>query len=416
MTIIFYHSPVATWLRIPSELTHDIAPVLKSHNIKYSAKRSEWYSAQRIEPSALQSILGTFAPVVEMTQPTAKERYNRIKEKPIGVAPIRDNVYPLPYEKQVVQQSIAPRLRKVADGLTKQIDAKLNSGTASQNPTPKRQRVLDGQRADAARMQRIQRVLYALADQWDSATIDAPWANITSKSDLEKIDVRMCYPNHDGYVYSSEVGTWESWGVTRDTFDTFMAEYNAMAAGVQSVVSDTQRQIAELERSIQFSRIDGFWSTPMQLAHRMAEMAHLAPGMRVLEPSAGKGNIADAIRALCPDAVIDVAERNYTLSEILKLKGYKVISNDCLSIESSSDRYDRCLLNPPFESGQDMAHVLHCYSLLTPGGRLVAIVGAGAIHNSTNKHKAFQAWLDDCHCYTSSDNWFTSTEDLNISL
>ncbi len=31
-------------------------------------------------------------------------------------------------------------------------------------------------------------------------------------------------------------------------------------------------------------------------------------------------------------------------------------------------------MNPPFENGADIDHVLHAYSLLNPGGRLVAIM------------------------------------------
>ena len=39
---------------------------------------------------------------------------------------------------------------------------------------------------------------------------------------------------------------------------------------------------------------------------------------------------------------------------------------------------DRVVMNPPFERYQDRDHVLHALSLLKPGGRLVAITGAGA--------------------------------------
>ncbi len=36
--------------------------------------------------------------------------------------------------------------------------------------------------------------------------------------------------------------------------------------------------------------------------------------------------------------------------------------------------YDRVLMNPPFEHGQDMDHVRHAYELLASGGRIVSIV------------------------------------------
>lgn len=397
--ITYYYSPIATWLRIPREVYQsaqdEMKPVLKQHGFTWAQKRSEWYAKGQIDPQTLQAVLGVFAPVVEMTKPSARERIERIKA-PVLAETIADVINIPRTSASKPLPMYAPKLRTLADGLTKQIDAKLNSGTANQNPTPRRAGIIAGQRADAEKMQRMQRVLYALADQWESGTIEQPWSNITRKSQLETIDGRYRNPARDSLgLYEWELDEWRDWGVTRVNFDTFIAEYKAMAEGGRTAESEAQRKIRELEASIQFVKIDGFWSTQRKLAERMVELADIRPGQRVLEPSAGKGNIADAIRSLCPESIIDVAERNHTLRQILELKGYRVIGDDCIEIMPDEYRYDRALLNPPFEAGQDMAHAMHCYSLLNPGGRLVAIVGAGAIHNSTNKHKAFQAWLDE---------------------
>ena len=92
--------------------------------------------------------------------------------------------------------------------------------------------------------------------------------------------------------------------------------------------------------------------------------------MSVLEPSAGKGDIAEGLK----DAGADVTtiEINYTLQNILKEKGFEVSENDFLEHEKT---YDRIVMNPPFENKQDIEHVKHAYKLLNPGGRVVAIVG-----------------------------------------
>ncbi len=42
-----------------------------------------------------------------------------------------------------------------------------------------------------------------------------------------------------------------------------------------------------------------------------------------------------------------------------------------------SPAFDAALMNPPFQGGQDMAHVTHAWSFVKPGGVLVAIMGAG---------------------------------------
>jgi RecA/RadA recombinase len=145
---------------------------------------------------------------------------------------------------------------------------------------------------------------------------------------------------------------------------------------------DRMREAVDLEsrrwKDPSHSQIPGYFPTPYPEVEEMIERAELAPGMTVLEPSAGSGGIADRLPR---DVSITVAEKNHTLREILKLKGYDPLI-DALNIPG---QYDRILMNPPFEGGQDMAHVMHAFEHnLKPGGRLVAIVGAGAMQNYRN--------------------------------
>lgn len=53
--------------------------------------------------------------------------------------------------------------------------------------------------------------------------------------------------------------------------------------------------------------------------------------------------------------------------------------------------YDRIIMNPPC----DAEHVQHAYSLLKPGGRLVAIMGEGVFYGQDKKAVAFREWLDE---------------------
>ena len=55
----------------------------------------------------------------------------------------------------------------------------------------------------------------------------------------------------------------------------------------------------ELERALIGNKSIGidFFPTPKSVAQDMVRMADIQPGIEVLEPSAGNGNIAEAIRS-----------------------------------------------------------------------------------------------------------------------
>jgi hypothetical protein len=57
-------------------------------------------------------------------------------------------------------------------------------------------------------------------------------------------------------------------------------------------------------------------------------------------------------------------------------------------------QYDRILMNPPFSDRRDAAHIKHAYSLLKPGGRMVAIAGEGVFFGSDKKANEFRDWLE----------------------
>ena len=136
-------------------------------------------------------------------------------------------------------------------------------------------------------------------------------------------------------------------------------------------------------------QIRGYFPTPHPVVEEMIERADIHPGMTVLEPSAGTGEIADHLPA---DVQITTAEASPTLRDVLKQKGYAP-GTDALNVAGT---FDRVVMNPPFEDGQDMAHVRHAFEHnLAPGGRLVAIVGNGALHNSRAVNDAFRAFLDE---------------------
>lgn len=130
----------------------------------------------------------------------------------------------------------------------------------------------------------------------------------------------------------------------------------------------------EAQKSIEFmstmKHVPNFFPTPRKIVEQMIELAGLEPGMTVLEPSAGKGDIARAvIKAGCS---VSCVEMNYSLFEHIREQGFTVQCRDFLTMEPG-DLFERVLMNPPFERGVDENHVRHAFTFLKPGGRLVAI-------------------------------------------
>lgn len=159
----------------------------------------------------------------------------------------------------------------------------------------------------------------------------------------------------------------------------------------RNIEAEKQRTIKAKERQLANAKIEGFFPTPKAIVEKMLDEAVIKPGEKVLEPSAGKGNIADAIRENHPDNALDVVEWNTSLNELLTEKGHNVVGVDFLQ---HSGEYDKIIMNPPFEKGQDIDHIRHAYSLLNDGGRVVCIMSEGPFYRSDKKATEFREWLD----------------------
>lgn len=147
--------------------------------------------------------------------------------------------------------------------------------------------------------------------------------------------------------------------------------------------------IKQAERDLINVKILGFVPTTEPVVDDLIAEADLREGMDVLEPSAGMGKIADAIRARLGVAPT-VVEFNSTLRKLLELKGYTLADSDFLKHKGE---YDRIVMNPPFEDGQDIEHIQHAYSLLRPGGKVVAVMSEGAFNRPDKQAMAFREWL-----------------------
>lgn len=156
-----------------------------------------------------------------------------------------------------------------------------------------------------------------------------------------------------------------------------------------------ESQLVKAERELIGKKFEGFdfFPTPPALAERMAQELDIKPGMKVLEPSAGKGDLADAVKAAQPEADVKVIEPLSDLREILTMKNHEVIDTNFENFETDQ-KFDRVIMNPPFSKNRDIRHVRKAYELLAPGGKMVAIMGNHFTFANDKESAEFRDWLD----------------------
>lgn len=163
-----------------------------------------------------------------------------------------------------------------------------------------------------------------------------------------------------------------------------------------------RKKLKEIENSFIGKKIPGFFPTPRPLIDKMFSMIKVYDGDTILEPNAGLGHIADAITEVYPSNELSLIEFSYTLCEALRAKGYDDVED--MDFLSSTHKYDVIVMNPPFEKHQDIDHVVHAYSLLKPGGRLVAIMAGNKYEHSGHKVvREFMKFVEDMGGYFSQN-------------
>jgi len=136
-----------------------------------------------------------------------------------------------------------------------------------------------------------------------------------------------------------------------------------------------------------------FFETPLELARKVIQLAEIEDSHLSLEPSAGRGRIANFIRGEIH--VCEFMDDNY---EYLK-KMYKVVGRDFLEYKADG-MYDRIVANPPFSGNQDIVHVMHMFDCLKSGGRLVSIMSTSWVKGNQKKQIEFREFLEKMGAHT----------------
>ncbi len=155
------------------------------------------------------------------------------------------------------------------------------------------------------------------------------------------------------------------------------------------LLADATANGAYVDRKKEF----GFFETPTALATRMVSLAELKPGDSVLEPSAGRGRIVEAIPTHVALTVVEVDPQNVAVLRAVAGRRVRVIEGDFLTTKHLG-LFDVVIMNPPFANNADINHVAAAASYLRPSGRLVAIMSPHFTFASDSLSVYFRDWID----------------------
>ncbi|KAF6620463.1 N-6 DNA methylase [Paenibacillus sp. EKM102P] len=183
-----------------------------------------------------------------------------------------------------------------------------------------------------------------------------------------------------------------------EQYNEAIDKYAALVKVTERPVNPVQQKIKKMESEVKLCKIDGYFPTPKTIVERMIELVDIQDGETILEPSAGNGNILDGVNEYIQDnnlnAELHGIEWNHTLRQILELKQYKLVANDFIEFTPFT-KYNKIIMNPPFEKSKDVDHVLKAYDCLKDGGRLIAIMSPHWTFANDTKSIQFRNWLND---------------------
>ena len=181
-----------------------------------------------------------------------------------------------------------------------------------------------------------------------------------------------------------------------------IAEY---IARYPSVLNDGARETANVAYLPAGDNKD-FYPTPDKLAGKLIAGVDWRRVKNVLEPSAGKGDLVEAVQRMTEQykysetvrgaskgtqKSFDVVELDYNLRLILRGKGMRLVGDDFLQYRTNK-RYDLIIMNPPFSEGAK--HLLHAIELQKDGGQIACLLNAETIRNPyTNERKVLKSLL-----------------------
>lgn len=139
----------------------------------------------------------------------------------------------------------------------------------------------------------------------------------------------------------------------------------------------------QMKIGIQVVTAPQLFPTPPNIANQMVDLLDPQQGNKILEPSAGTGNLLNALsKSITFEyGYIQAIEINANLCNRLKANYNNLFVTQCDFLDwyprGEPDLFDRIIMNPPFINGADIKHIKYAASFLASNGLLVALCAGG---------------------------------------
>lgn len=162
--------------------------------------------------------------------------------------------------------------------------------------------------------------------------------------------------------------------------------------------SDPTDRLEEIQggKKVNLKKDFQFFETPPEIAQELVSRAYIKSLQKnhyVLEPSAGRGAIIDAILEASPGVTVHYCELMPDNLAYLKQKyadkpNVIHVGDDFLKI-GNERKYDAIVANPPFAKNQDIAHFRKMCFLVDKTSHIACITSMHWQYSSTGKAKEF---------------------------
>ena len=244
-------------------------------------------------------------------------------------------------------------------------------------------------------IKKVNKVSVTVEDNWGNGgknfTRTIPFDKLTAIMSKAEVDAEKAA----GHITDTTDGT----GFFLD--ESTKAEHITTEPAKQELEKEQKMQAMKdaLRAGVQVVSAPQLFPTPPEVAKKMVEYADIETGQRILEPSAGTGNLVTAIEATDTRTEIVAVELNIGLAQILgngngsKWGIAEIVQGDFLEQNGNLGKFDRVVMNPPFENGADIKHIRHALTFLKPGGKLVALCANGPRQREAFMNEA-EHWED----------------------
>lgn len=312
-----------------------------------------------------------------------------------------------------MNMKMVEKFNKMAESLQPQINSAFADRPMN---TAKRRSQASQANLKGHQLKRAQLAMLALAQAWESGEVPPELEKVTSKAEILRITKHVTDYHFDGYHQMS----YETDKLAYPD-DPAAIALRSLTAKVkddsQGVDPEAHKQKLWLSRVIHSKSIPGFFPTPQPAVDFMLVKAGLVladvkngevdptsvkpirkdTSTLFFEPSCGSGAIFRRVVELFPEWDSTGIELNHDLVNYCNKTGLGDVTQADF-LETNPEKhpsYDVILMNPPFEGGLDVKHVLHALKFLAPEGTIAAIMGAGVIFNSRSPYTQFRSLVEE---------------------